>query len=338
MKAILELTNTNLFEKNGNLSRKTTPGGGSVKKRILILISITLGSVFMIFITPDLSRQSLEDQYAQAPSQFINIKGLRVHFRDTGERTAPVVVLLHGFGSSLQTWDEWSSVLDKNYRVVRLDLPGFGLTGATPEHDYSDRADVERLADFLNAIGVSRSTVVGHSMGGRIAWNFASTYPSHVDRLVLIAPDGFPAPGQTLGERPYDVGWLGDLIQFFMPKFLVKKSLEPAFFDASNVKDELLDRYYDLLRAPLVRQSILQRMRQTVNSDPVDRLKNITSPVLLLWGEVDRMIPCVNSQDYSRALAHSRTVILPEAGHLLQEENPQIALKVMLDFLAQKSL
>jgi pimeloyl-ACP methyl ester carboxylesterase len=286
----------------------------------------------MIF-TPDLSQSELVAKYAKWPSQFIEVNGLKIHYRDTGERTAEPLVLLHGFGSSLQTWDDWSKVLEQSHRVVRLDLAGFGLTGQAPGHDYSDQADVQRIVDFLNALGIERCILIGHSMGGRIAWNFASQYPNRVRALILMAPDGFPLPGQRVGERPYDVGSIADLIKFVMPKFLVRKSLEPAFFDARSVSEELLDRYYDLLRAPTVRESILQRMRQTVNSDPQERLKRITTPTLLLWGERDRMIPSSNSLDYERALPNSKTVILPKASHLLQEENPEVGLKSVLNFI-----
>jgi pimeloyl-ACP methyl ester carboxylesterase len=286
----------------------------------------------MIF-TPDLSQSELLAKYAKSPSQFIEVNGLKIHYRDTGDQSAVPVVLLHGFGSSLQTWDAWSKVLEQTHRVVRLDLAGFGLTGQAPGRDYSDQADVQRIAEFLNALGIERCILIGHSMGGRIAWNFASQYPNRVRALILMAPDGFPLPGQRVGERPYDVGAIADLIKFVMPKFLVRKSLEPAFYDARSITEELLDRYYELLRAPTVRESILQRMRQTVNSDPVQRLKRITAPTLLLWGERDRMIPTSNSLDYEKALPNSKRVILPKASHLLQEENPDVGLKSVLDFI-----
>ncbi len=287
----------------------------------------------MMIFTPDLSQRELVAKYAKLPSQFIEVNGLKVHYRDTGERSAPVVVLLHGFGSSLHTWDEWSKVLEQTHRVVRLDLAGFGLTGQAPGQDYSDQADVQRILDFLDAMGIERCILLGHSMGGRMAWNFASQYPHRVRALILMAPDGFPLPGQRTGQRPYDVGPVADLIKFVMPKFLVRKSIEPAFFDAQSIGEELIQRYYDLLRAPTVRESILQRMRQTVNSDPVERLKKITAPTLLLWGERDRMIPSSNSLDYEKALPNSKTVILPKASHLLQEENPEVGLKSVLDFI-----
>ena len=304
-----------------------------MRKTYLVCTFIGFLLFVMMIFTPDLSQHELVAKYAELPSQFIEVKGLKVHYRDTGKMSSVPVVLLHGFGSSLHTWDEWSKVLEQSHRVVRLDLAGFGLTGQAPGADYSDRADVQRISDFLDALGIEQCILVGHSMGGRIAWNFASQYPSRVGALILMAPDGFPLPGQRAGDRPYDVGSVADLIKYVMPKFLVRKSLEPAFFDAQAISETLIDRYYDLLRAPTVRESILQRMRQTVNSDPQERLKRITAPTLLLWGEKDRMIPSKNSLDYERALPNSKTVILPKASHLLQEENPEVGLKSVLEFI-----
>ena len=305
-----------------------------ILKKVYFVITffiLILGA--MQFFTPDLSRTDLESKYALAPSQFKLIKGLRVHYRDTGHISAPVLVMLHGFGSSLQTWDDWSDVLDKNYRVIRLDLAGFGLTGATADENYSDEADVQRIEDFLNALDLKDVTLIGHSMGGRIAWNYASAYPQRVRSMILLAPDGFPAPGQKLGDRPYDAGPIAGVIQFVLPKFLVKKSLEPAFYNHRLLSNDLLDRYYDLLRAPQVRQAILARMRQTINSDPVQRLMKITAPTLLLWGEGDQMIPSRNSEDYRRVMRNVKVITFPKAGHLLHEETPKIALPSVLDFI-----
>lgn len=289
----------------------------------------------MIFFTPDLNRLDLELKYAGSPSQFTEVDGLRVHYRDTGDRSAKqTVVLLHGFGSSLQTWDEWASDLEKNRRVIRLDLAGFGLTGASPDNNYSDDADVARLFKFLEKINVQKCILVGHSMGGRIAWNFASSYPERLEGLALLAPDGFPAPGQIVGAKPYDAGPLANLLKFFMPKFIIKKSLEPAFFDSSFMTDILLDRYYDMLRAPTVRTAILQRMSQTITVDPVPKLRKINIPTLLLWGERDQMIPASNSQDYSRVMPNAKVIILQRASHLLQEENAQASLASFKEFLS----
>jgi len=311
--------------------------GYSVQRKYVVIPLFIFALIMMFFLTPDLSRHDLELKYAQAPSQFRVINGLRVHYRDTGPSSGPAIVMLHGFGSSLQTWDEWSKVLESNYRVIRMDLAGFGLTGAAVDGDYSDEADVNRLEQFVNAMGIQEFILMGHSMGGRIAWNYASSYPARVHRLVLLAPDGYPPQGQKLGDKPYDVGPIADVIQWVLPKFLVKKSLEPAFYNSNLIPDGLVDRYYDLLRAPSVRQSILARMRQTVNSDPVERLKKIQAPTLLLWGQGDLMIPSRNGEDYVKAIKQANAVVFPSAGHLLQEENPQVALTHVMKFISENT-
>lgn len=311
--------------------------GEGVQRTLVFFIGITGALFIMFFLTPDLKRQDLESKYAQAPSEFLVLNGDRVHYRDTGPRGAPSMVLLHGFASSLQTWDNWAQKLEADHRVIRLDLAGFGLTGASADEDYSDLADVQRLEQFVHALDLQEFILVGHSMGGRIAWNYASRYPNRVTHLVLLAPDGYPPEGQKLGDKPYDVGSIAELIQWVLPKWLVKKSLESAFYNPKSLDDALLERYYDMLRAPTVRQSILARMRQTINSDPVDRLQRIKAPTLLLWGQGDLMIPSRNSADYQKALARSEVVILPKAGHLLQEENPMVALSCLLNFIKAHS-
>jgi pimeloyl-ACP methyl ester carboxylesterase len=262
----------------------------------------------------------------------VQVDGLTIHYKDTGPKDAPVVLLLHGFGSSLQTWDVWAAQLETQYRVIRLDLPGFGLTGPSPLHDYSEASDVATLTHFVDKLGVSSFSVIGHSMGGKMAWGLAAAEPDRVKALVLMAPDGFPE-AKDIGSKPYAMPSIMGVIKFSLPKFLVRKSIEPAFFDANALIDSLVDRYYDMLRAPGVRAAILERSNQTIYTDPVPRLKKITAPTLLVWGEQDQMIPSSNAQSYAQVLSTSKTVLLPKLGHLVQEEQPQIALAHVVEFL-----
>ena len=125
------------------------------------------------------------------------------------------------------------------------------------------------------------------------------------------------------------------LIKYFLPKYFLEKSLEPAFYDATQLNETLVNRYYDMLRAPGVRAAILARGDQTVYTDPVPRLKRITAPTLLLWGEEDQMIPSRNAQDYERDIPRSTTVLLPQSGHLIQEERPDVGLTAVSHFLDQ---
>lgn len=281
---------------------------------------------------PDLELSELRTRYGVTSQDMVRVDGLDVHYKDTGPKDAPVVLLLHGFGSSLQTWDVWAAQLEKDYRVIRLDLPGFGLTGPSPLHDYSERGDLATLTHFVDQLGVASYSIIGHSMGGKMAWNLAAADAKRVNALVLIAPDGFPE-AKDIGTKPYAVPGIMGMMKFCLPKYLVRKSIEPAFFDPNALSDSLVDRYYDLLRAPGVRAAILERANQTTYTDPVPRLMKITAPTLLIWGEKDRMIPSSNAQSYAKVLPSSKTVLLPNLGHLVQEEQPELALTHVTDFL-----
>ena len=282
--------------------------------------------------TPDLDRADLERQYARAGSQFVQTPGLRTHVQIEGPAHAPVVLLLHGFGSSLQTWDAWGQGLANEYRMVRLDIAGFGLTGPAEPGDYSDEADVQRLLAVVDQLGLPRMTVVGHSMGGRLAWHFAAAHPQRVDKLVLIAPDGFPDP-QSKSDKTYDVpAWMG-VARYALPRWLINKGVASAYADPSRLDDDTARRYQDMLLAPGVRQAVLARMAQTRNRDPLPWLQRLTMPTLLLWGAQDGMIPAENSMDYQRAMPHAQRVVMPDVGHLPHEEQPQRSLQAVRDFL-----
>jgi pimeloyl-ACP methyl ester carboxylesterase len=282
--------------------------------------------------TPDLERAELTKRYGAPPAQSIAVDGLTVYYKDSGPKNAPVLLFLHGFGSSLQTWDDWSAKLDPQYRVIRLDLPGFGLTGAHPAQDYSEATDVAILTHFVDKLGLNQFSVIGHSMGGKMAWALAASQPERVQALVLMAPDGFPEL-KDIGSKPYEVPAIMGLIQYFLPKYFVQKSIEPAFADPQMLNETLVNRYHDMLRAPGVRGAILDRSNQTIYTDPVPRLKKIKAPTLLLWGEQDQMIPSSNAQSYAVVLRHSSTVVVPKLGHLLQEEQPDTGLAAVMQFL-----
>jgi pimeloyl-ACP methyl ester carboxylesterase len=307
-----------------------------------MLSTLGLGTAFLAVAlyglwTPDLDRAELEKRYFSSSPQIIDVDGLKVYYKETGPQGAPALLLLHGFGSSLQAWDDWSLKLEQKYRLIRLDLPGFGLTGASPANDYSEEKDLAILTHFVDKLGLEKFSVVGHSMGGKMAWSLAASQPERVQALVLMAPDGFPET-KDIGTKPYEVPAIMGLIKFVLPKYLVRKSIEPAFSDADALNDALVNRYFDMLRAPGVRGAILERSNQTIYTDPVPRLKAIKAPTLLIWGEQDQMIPSTNAQSYANVLSNSTTVLIPKLGHLLQEEQPEKGLAAVMQFLDDQLL
>jgi pimeloyl-ACP methyl ester carboxylesterase len=274
----------------------------------------------------------LEAEYARPPSTFLDVAGIRLHLRDTGPRDAPALVMLHGFGSSLDTWNAWADPLSAEYRVIRFDLPGFGLTGADPTGEYTDARTIAVLLALLDRLGVRQATLIGNSMGGRIAWSFAAAHPERVSKLVLVSPDGFASPGIDY-DRKQDVPLMVRVLPYTLPMFMLRANLEAAYADPSKMTEASLLRTRDMMLAPGVRRAVIARMEQTVLRDPRPMLARITAPTLLLWGDKDAMIPISNARDYLAAIPNAHLVTLPGIGHLPQEEAPAKSLAKLQAFL-----
>ncbi len=300
---------------------------------VALLVVLIVGAAIWLY-TPDRSRAALEAKYAGPPSIFMTVAGIRLHLRDTGPKDAPAIILLHGFGSSLLTWEAWARSLSADYRVIRFDLPGFGLTGADPTGDYTDARTLKVISALMDALGLPRATLVGNSMGGRFAWEFAAEYPARVNKMVLISPDGFASPGIEYGKKT-DVPAMARLLPYVLPTAMLRMNLVPSYGDPTRLTDDIVARYRDMLLAPGVRRAIIARMEQVVLHDPVPVLRGVRTPTLLLWGEKDGMIPFSNAADYRAALPDSTLVALPGLGHVPMEEAPDISLAPVRAFLAR---
>ena len=294
------------------------------------LAVLGVGGLAVFLYAPDKSRAGLEAAY---PGTYRIVDGVRLRLRDSGPRHAPAVILLHGFGASLETWEPWAQALSARFRVIRLDLPGFGLTGADPTGDYSDDRAMRILADLMRQLGIDRTSLIGNSMGGRLAWTFAAIHPDRVSRLVLVSPDGFASPGFAYGHPP-KVPLLMQALPYVAPRRLIRADLAAAYARPAALREATLIRYRDMLLAPGVRAAILARTSQTILRDPAPMLARITAPTLLLWGEQDRMIPITNAADYLRYLPHAVLVRLPNLGHVPFEEDPGRSLVPVERFLS----
>jgi pimeloyl-ACP methyl ester carboxylesterase len=282
---------------------------------------------------PDKPRPGLEAVY---PGEYLVVEGLRLRMRDSGPREAPVVILLHGFGASLETWEPWAQALSADYRVIRIDLPGFGLTGPDPTGDYSDARAIRVLIGLMDQLGIDRASLVGNSLGGRIAWNFAAQHPERLTRLVLVSPDGFASPGFEYDRAP-KMPLVMQVLPYVAPRGLLKANLAAGYGRPETLSEATLTRYRDMLLAPGVRRAILARMAQVILKEPGPTLSRITKPTLLLWGERDGMIPISNAADYQRYLPDATLVRLPGLGHLPFEEDPAGSLPPVERFLADEA-
>jgi pimeloyl-ACP methyl ester carboxylesterase len=320
-----------------------------LKYAALILVFL-IALIVIFFGYRDKNIEALKAKYAQAPSQFIEVNGMNVHYRDEGNPNDSVpLVLIHGTGSSLHTFDEWVKILSNgeiptqsglrgSHRIVRMDIPAFGLTGPDPQHDYSMEKYVSFVDNFLAAKGIKRCILVGNSLGGQIAWQFALAHPQKVAKLILIDAAGYAVTSQksVLAFQVAKMPVIRNCMTFITPYSLARKSVESVYADKSKVTDALVDRYFELTLREGNRQAFVDRLNMLYDTTNIPKIKTIKTPTLVLWGEQDLLIPMENGQRFHDDLPNDTLVILKNMGHVPMEENPMESLKPVVEFLRKK--
>jgi pimeloyl-ACP methyl ester carboxylesterase len=303
---------------------------------VVAVLALLFGGAAALW-TPDRPVDTLKARWATPPSTFVPIQGMQVHLRDEGPRDDPVpIVLLHGTSASLHTWDGWAERLRATRRVIRMDLPGFGLTGPHPKDDYRIDSYAHFAVGVMDALGIRQAVVAGNSLGGEIAWNMAVLHPERVSRLVLVDSAGYPFTpiSAPLGFRIARMPVLSQLMEHVLPRAVVAASVKNVYGDPSKVNDELIDRYVELTLREGNRAALPKRFALAQQTD-VTRIARIRQPTLILWGGLDRLIPLDSAQRFARDIAGAKLVVFDTLGHVPQEEDPAGTVAEVLRFLAQ---
>ena len=305
---------------------------------VVLAIFAILVVAFLWYRTPDTDPVAMRAKYGAPPSQFVDLGGgLTVHLRDTGPRDAPALVLIHGSNASLQTWEPWADRLGKQYRIVRMDLPGHGLTGASPTRDYSPAAFVDVVERIRAKLGVDHIVLAGNSMGGGVAWHYALAHPDHVRALVLLDSVGQPEPGN--GEAPLlfriaRLPVLRTIAAQITQRSMIADSLPGVFGDPKLADAKMVDRYWELLTYPGNREATLDRFARKPDSATDAELASLKLPVLILWGEKDQLIPLSSSEWLHKRIPDSKLIVYPGIGHLPMEETPDRSAADVAAFVA----
>lgn len=276
---------------------------------------------------------ALIERHTDTHSRFVDIEGARLHIRDEGE--GPAIVLLHGVLASLHTWDDWTDALTDRYRVIRIDLPPFGLSESLPHDQYHGPAMSRVLHALLDRLDVDSAVFVGNSLGGYYAAYFAAHAPERVRALALISPAAYPQPLPwllRLGTTPA----IGKGFEIALPRITVRWALQRLYAVPERVDDAAVDRYFELNRAPNLRAAAREVMRQMAahsDQEPV-WIRRIEQPTLLLWGQADDWVPPSQATRWQADLADSRLILYADAGHVAMEEIPMRTVADFRDFLA----
>ncbi|MDX6611753.1 MAG: hypothetical protein QOD75_939 [Blastocatellia bacterium] len=290
---------------------------------LIVIVAIAL-TVFWFARPADLVFEEVRASVPHAEdSRFADIDGVRIHYQEKGSGTP--LVLLHGFTSSTYSWKDVFEPLARNFRVIAVDLKGFGFS-AKPDGDYSRRAQAILVAHLLDYLKVERAWFCGNSMGGEVSLNIALVYPERVAGLILIDSSGVQVDGAgSLAPRYLLIPVVGQVLTALAltSDKLVRTGLLKSFYDDAKVTNERVAYYHRPLQTRGGQLAAL-RGRAQAAAFPVEQdLGKVNAPTLIIWGAEDELIPIAAGRKLNSLIKGSRLVTLEKCGHVPQEEMPE---------------
>ena len=319
------------------------------KRRVgprVTLVLLTLVALGAWLYQGDLPAEAVDAKYTSPTSQFLTLDdGARIHFRDEGNRTGLPIVLVHGSMASLHTWEPWVARLGETYRIVTLDLPAHGLTGAVPSADYSSTAQLRTVQAVTSHLNLEQFVLGGNSMGGGVSWRYALEHPESVLALILVDASGPAAWYQARREAKPDKAsplafkllgqsWFRAIAARIDPYYLAVQGAKSAYNDSPVVTDALIMRYYELALRAGTRDAILGRFNSWQGPGrQSEDLTVLTQPTLILWGREDSVISVATADQFQAAMPHSEVIIYDGVGHAPMEEVPERSAEDVRRFL-----
>ena len=308
-----------------------------LKKIVWSMVALLLSGALALGVAAsfyrDVPAAEVEARWGGPPSKFVVIDGVRLHYRDEGQ--GPVVVLLHANYASLFMWDPWVRALEDRYRVIRIDLPAHGLTGPDPRGDYTLEHMQRIFEGFVAERGLARFTVAGTSLGGTIAMRYAALHPERIERLVLLSP-GSLEPRVRGRTTPAAVPRVADLLGYVTPVAFTRFLLANDFGDPSRLDEATVAEWHAMWMRAGNRLAMLQLLRQYVSGGVEDKIRAVSVPLLLIWGEKNRRVPLALAYEFRDLLVRSpdvRLEVLPGVGHMAVQEAPTQTARVMREYL-----
>ena len=311
----------------------------------LLLISLVVIAAAAWVFEEDMDPAVVDANYSNDQSQFLETSnGARVHFRDQGQPNGPPVLLVHGSNASLHTWEPWVRLLGDKYRVITLDLPGHGLTGAVPGNQYDASAQLNTIAALVEHLGIDKFILGGNSMGGGASWRYALQHQEQIEALVLVDASGLSQWRKEENAQHSDSQnaenngplvfrllrkpWFRSIAVHLDTRFLTTQGLRSAFHDKSKVTQDMIELYYQMSMRAGTRQATLSRFasygREAGQLAHTEQdLSTLGMPTLILWGATDALTPVANGQRFANILPDAKLIVYPEVGHIPMEEIPE---------------
>jgi pimeloyl-ACP methyl ester carboxylesterase len=311
---------------------------------VLLLLSLSAGAqpAAQTQTTRVLTRESVIARFADAQSKFIDVDGVNLHYKDQG--SGPVILLMQGTLGDLADWDGWADVLSKRYRVLRFDMPAFGLSGQLRSGNYSADRMLSLIDAFMDQMGVERFAIAGTSYGGLVAFRYAATRTDRISALILAN-----SAGVEYGKRPAQIATASLPTPLAGPATAAAPASSSASAPAGETRaniftdpvitaaDVEVNLRHVLANQALVTPQMVERKLAFTNmqgrleeslagrklyerGDPLRVLARVRAPALVLWGAGNKALDPKTADAFVAAMKNAcsaERIVYNDAGHLL---------------------
>ena len=277
-------------------------------------------------------KEAATEEQAEAATPYESaFETVRIHYMEEGD--GEPLVLVHSIGQSMYTWRSIFYSLAQNYRVIAVDLPGFGYSSRPTEYSYTIEEQAHSLELFLDAIGIESAHFMGFSMGAAYVMELCLRHPERVGRVILLAPGGI-SPDMPMPIKLLDSSIFGGIASLLFGMRTVEGVLSECFFDQTvGVKPEVIEEYYKTICDSPARKAMRQSFHNFEDESLMARLRMAEMPVLILLGSEDKWRYPEQAEMMHAAIPDAGYALLRNAGHLLHEEKPDRVLAATLEFI-----
>lgn len=303
---------------------------------LALLVFVLLLATAVVFLRPNkiVSRAEAVEKLRTPNSRFIDWQGARLHYIDEGQGFP--VMMIHGFGGSFKNFDTLAWLMKNDYRVIRVDLPGFGLSTYPPVNGNENY--IQRYRDYmtflLDTLHLDSLYIIGNSMGGGMCWLMAGDHPEKVKKVVLLAAAGYNTKEAAAKLAMFRFSSIGKVFDSGMPLFMSRKGLLKGYMADTKVTEELITatNYVTNIEGNIAHMLNLARARQFPDEALIKRVK---SPTLIIWGQQDEIVPVGDARRFEKDIPGSRVHIFDTCGHMPMMELPYETHRVVMEFFRQ---
>ena len=307
-----------------------------ILKYFIFLLLISLVFILYNSIYFDIPKDIIIAKHAKGASEFIELEDESlIHVRDEGNKDGDTLVLIHGFNGSLFNFETMNEYLLKDFRVISLDLPAHGLTGPVNSNYYSFDGFIKVINEVLKIKNVNEFYLAGHSMGGRVVWNYTIDYPEKVRGLLIIG-SAFLANEQEYIEFQSDnappiafklleIPFLRMLLGYVTPRFIVSQAAYQTVYNQNIMTEELIDQFHEIILLEGSREAMGHLIVSTDKdfvADPL-LLQKIKIPTLILHGDEDNLVDVRFNKHFLQNIPNIKLISYPEVGHMPPMEIPE---------------